>query len=374
MGANWFEPRAGPGGAGPGGKAGASAGANDPADRVLQYALLGGVGASKRKEWMLSKGVTHILQTNRGDPPAHPDDFLYHVVNLDDVPEENMFDFTFGAHLFCASAAASKGGAVLVHCLMGISRSASLLAAHLMLAREIGVGQALGIIRDARPRIFPNAGFLAQLDRLEGHVMQFRARRRGGGGEGAARGEEAAGTVQDHQRSHEGSATGTARTATAADTALRGALGGIGAAAGNGEVAPQSSPSQRGPAVAPVARYSCRSCRTDLFLETDVVEQADPALVELPALPRGHANPEAAMQASTLVILKRPPSWCPANLVAVGTDIRCPVARCGAKLGHFLKLSPAHANSCSSGSAALQLLGKGPVTAFHSKKLDRKPM
>merc|ERR1719379_1309207 len=64
---------------------------------------------------------------------------------------------------FIAEALAA-GGRVLVHCEQGQSRSASVVAAHLMSSEQISIHQALAVLRKHRPCVRPNDGFMRQLE------------------------------------------------------------------------------------------------------------------------------------------------------------------------------------------------------------------
>ncbi|KAF7324454.1 Phosphatases II [Mycena sanguinolenta] len=56
------------------------------------------------------------------------------------------------------------GGRVLIHCVMGVSRSTTVLAAYLMKTRSLCPAAALSFIKQHRPRVQPNYGFLKQLN------------------------------------------------------------------------------------------------------------------------------------------------------------------------------------------------------------------
>ena len=56
-----------------------------------------------------------------------------------------------------------QGKAVLVHCMAGVSRSPTLVAAYLMHSRRWTAAQALAYLIERRPCIYPNAGFRRQL-------------------------------------------------------------------------------------------------------------------------------------------------------------------------------------------------------------------
>lgn len=58
-----------------------------------------------------------------------------------------------------------RGEVVLVHCMAGVSRSATVVIAWLMKQREISFTQALEEVKRARPLVRPNATFCAYLAR-----------------------------------------------------------------------------------------------------------------------------------------------------------------------------------------------------------------
>jgi protein-tyrosine phosphatase len=60
-----------------------------------------------------------------------------------------------------------EGKKVLVHCRMGISRSASMMIAFLMRANGWRVQQAIEYVEQKRPFINPNPGFMKQLQIYE---------------------------------------------------------------------------------------------------------------------------------------------------------------------------------------------------------------
>lgn len=62
------------------------------------------------------------------------------------------------------------GGKVLIHCMAGISRSATITAAYLMLRHNHTVEKALKTIRHSRP-VRPNEGFIRQLVLLDSQIQ-----------------------------------------------------------------------------------------------------------------------------------------------------------------------------------------------------------
>lgn len=66
-------------------------------------------------------------------------------------------------------------GRVLVHCFMGVSRSATCALAFLMIKRGMSLTEALALVRSRRD-IHPNEGFLRQLQLLDRELRVCRIR------------------------------------------------------------------------------------------------------------------------------------------------------------------------------------------------------
>lgn len=90
----------------------------------------------------------------------------HHNITIDDAPDADLAQHFVRAHGFIQRAL-EQDKTVLVHCMAGISRSATIVAAHLMLERKIGRDEALAIVRKARSIVGPNHGFREQLKELE---------------------------------------------------------------------------------------------------------------------------------------------------------------------------------------------------------------
>ena len=115
-------------------------------------------------------GVTHILNTASRDvwlPTEKLSNlgikvFQFHV---DDVPSANISAYFTAAANFLSQASQS-GGLVMVNCLVGFSRSASILTAGVMMNSHWSLVRTLKKLRQSRP-VKPNLGFMVQLINLE---------------------------------------------------------------------------------------------------------------------------------------------------------------------------------------------------------------
>mmetsp|Transcript_19322 Transcript_19322/g.31646 ORF Transcript_19322/g.31646 Transcript_19322/m.31646 type:complete len:205 (+) Transcript_19322:218-832(+) len=59
---------------------------------------------------------------------------------------------------------------VLIHCAAGISRSATVTIAYLMKSRQMSLAEAWTMVKNSRPIIYPNKGFIAALMRYEAEL------------------------------------------------------------------------------------------------------------------------------------------------------------------------------------------------------------
>lgn len=91
----------------------------------------------------------------------------YHVIwkpiRIHDVPEANLSAYFADVFEFIDSA---KGN-ILIHCMKGNSRSATLVIAYIMRKFDVPFKSAYNYVKSRRPTINPNSGFLLQLEEYE---------------------------------------------------------------------------------------------------------------------------------------------------------------------------------------------------------------
>lgn len=126
-------------------------------------------------------GITHILNAAEGtwnnvDTGAdyYSDmDVVYYGVVAEDVPSFNLSQYFYSAAEFIHKTLSNPQNKLLVHCVMGRSRSATLFLAYLMIYEDMTVVDAIEQVKTRR-RIIPNWGFLKQLRELDQELQEKR--------------------------------------------------------------------------------------------------------------------------------------------------------------------------------------------------------
>ncbi|NXA68990.1 DS13B phosphatase, partial [Mohoua ochrocephala] len=148
-------------------------GSDNHVDQVWPNIYLGDAWAARSKTTLQSLNITHIL--NAADGPYSINtgakyyadlQIEYYGVEAFDDPSFDLSIFFYDAANFIGKALNSSGGKVFVHCAMGVSRSATLVLAFLMIHENMTLVDALKTV-SAHRNICPNSGFLSQLRDLD---------------------------------------------------------------------------------------------------------------------------------------------------------------------------------------------------------------
>ncbi|GJE96901.1 dual specificity protein phosphatase family protein [Phanerochaete sordida] len=132
---------------------------------IVPRVFLADLAAAEDANVLARLGITHVLSAMRGSvalPPSAPP-LVCLQLPLQDSPFAELAEHLPRAAAFVADALADPRARVLVHCVQGVSRSASVVCAFLMHAYGWTPAQALQFVKSKRPSADPNAGFVAQL-------------------------------------------------------------------------------------------------------------------------------------------------------------------------------------------------------------------
>eukprot|EP00879_Flechtneria_rotunda_P001519 GHRR01001676.1.p1 GENE.GHRR01001676.1~~GHRR01001676.1.p1 ORF type:complete len:332 (+),score=140.31 GHRR01001676.1:246-1241(+) len=135
--------------------------------KVHDGLYIGSYMAERNLKSLRKAGITDILQVAQGLFPHHPLVFNYMNIQVQDSPSEDLVVYFSKCFEFINSAI-NKGGRVLVHCAAGVSRSATVVLGWLMAHHQMQLEAAVAYLKEIRPWVSPNFGFLKQLETYQG--------------------------------------------------------------------------------------------------------------------------------------------------------------------------------------------------------------
>ena len=133
---------------------------------LIDNLYIGTIGAASNLKQLEKNKITHILIAGEGIKKYFPDKFTYIQFNILDTEIQNIKQYFEQANEFINNAI-NNNGKVLVHCHAGISRSSTICIAYIMKYKKMKFEDALKFVRQKRPKISPNKGFIQQLRNYE---------------------------------------------------------------------------------------------------------------------------------------------------------------------------------------------------------------
>ncbi|XP_063077529.1 uncharacterized protein LOC134467619 [Engraulis encrasicolus] len=148
-------------------------------DEVWPNLFIGNMSVANDRYAVWKLGITHVLNAthgkmhSQGSQEFYGSTIEYLGVPADDSPSFNLSRYFETSADYIHQALASPRAKVMVHCAVGVSRSASLVLAYLMIHHHLTLLEAVRQVTAGR-WIFPNRGFLKQLRALD---MRLRLRK-----------------------------------------------------------------------------------------------------------------------------------------------------------------------------------------------------
>ncbi|KAG5839099.1 hypothetical protein ANANG_G00201340 [Anguilla anguilla] len=141
--------------------------ANVGPTRILPHLYLGSQKDVLNKDLMAQNGITYVLNASNTCPKP---DFIcesrFMRIPVNDNYCEKLLPWLEKTNDFIDKAKVSNCR-VIVHCLAGISRSATIAIAYIMKTMGLSSDDAYRFVKDRRPSISPNFNFLGQLLEFE---------------------------------------------------------------------------------------------------------------------------------------------------------------------------------------------------------------
>ncbi|XP_006159612.1 dual specificity protein phosphatase 13 isoform X3 [Tupaia chinensis] len=145
-------------------------------NEVWPNLFLGDAYAARDKGKLIQLGITHIVnaaagkfQVDTGAKFYRGMTLDYYGIEADDNPFFDLSVYFLPVARYIRAALSVPQGRVLVHCAMGVSRSATLVLAFLMICENMTLVEAIQTVQ-AHRNICPNSGFLRQLQVLDNRL------------------------------------------------------------------------------------------------------------------------------------------------------------------------------------------------------------
>uniref|UniRef100_A0ACB8EXZ9 Dual specificity protein phosphatase 26 n=1 Tax=Sphaerodactylus townsendi TaxID=933632 RepID=A0ACB8EXZ9_9SAUR len=125
------------------------------ADEVWPGLYLGDQDIAANRRELTRLGINHILNASHSKWRGGPDYYegmgiCYLGIEAHDSPTFDMSPYFQSAADFIRQALSKSGGKILVHCAVGVSRSATLVLAYLMICHHMTLVEAIKTVKDQR--------------------------------------------------------------------------------------------------------------------------------------------------------------------------------------------------------------------------------
>uniref|UniRef100_A0AAV2J4K4 protein-serine/threonine phosphatase n=1 Tax=Knipowitschia caucasica TaxID=637954 RepID=A0AAV2J4K4_KNICA len=147
----------------------------DSPTEIFDHVFLGSEWNASNLDELQNSGVQYILNVTREIDNFFPGLFEYHNIRVYDEEATNLLEYWNETYKFITKAK-KAGGKCLVHCKMGISRSASTVIAYAMKEYNWDLDTALDYVKDKRSITKPNPSFMKQLEEYQGILLASKQR------------------------------------------------------------------------------------------------------------------------------------------------------------------------------------------------------
>uniref|UniRef100_A0A8C2H0B5 protein-serine/threonine phosphatase n=1 Tax=Cyprinus carpio TaxID=7962 RepID=A0A8C2H0B5_CYPCA len=147
----------------------------DRPSEIFEHVYLGSEWNASNLEELQNTGVQYILNVTREIDNFFPGLFEYHNIRVYDEEATDLLAYWNDTYKFI-SRAKKAGAKCLVHCKMGVSRSASTVIAYAMKEYGWDLKQAFEYVKERRAVTKPNPSFMRQLEEYQGILMASKQR------------------------------------------------------------------------------------------------------------------------------------------------------------------------------------------------------
>lgn len=137
---------------------------------ILPFLYLGSAYHAARRDMLDALGITALLNVSSDCPNHFEGHYQYKCIPVEDNHKADISSWFMEAIEYI-DAVKDCRGRVLVHCQAGISRSATICLAYLMMKKRVRLEEAFEFVKQRRSIISPNFSFMGQLLQFESQVL-----------------------------------------------------------------------------------------------------------------------------------------------------------------------------------------------------------
>ncbi|KYQ88573.1 hypothetical protein DLAC_11306 [Tieghemostelium lacteum] len=139
------------------------------AQEVVPKLFIGSMSAANAVHQLKDHNITHILSVSTKPPVFDKNEFKCLAVEIEDEDKWDISSYFPKCHEFI-KVGRDLGG-ILIHCQAGVSRSATIVISYLMSIFFKPFWDCFQYLRQIRPCIQPNKGFISQLINYESVIL-----------------------------------------------------------------------------------------------------------------------------------------------------------------------------------------------------------
>uniref|UniRef100_A0A8C0HES3 protein-tyrosine-phosphatase n=1 Tax=Buteo japonicus TaxID=224669 RepID=A0A8C0HES3_9AVES len=140
---------------------------------ILPFLYLGSAYHAARRDMLDALGITALLNVSSDCPNHFEGHYQYKCIPVEDNHKADISSWFMEAIEYIGECLCRGEccGRVLVHCQAGISRSATICLAYLMMKKRVKLEEAFEFVKQRRSIISPNFSFMGQLLQFESQVL-----------------------------------------------------------------------------------------------------------------------------------------------------------------------------------------------------------
>ena len=132
------------------------------AHEILPHFYLGDITVARNKPYLQALGIKAIANVAVEAANWHPNDFTYYNIPFEDTGRPKIAPELASLFAFIDSHR-DEGAGVLIHCMGGVSRSATFAIAYVMWKQQMRFDSAFAHVKALRQIVNPKPGFQEQL-------------------------------------------------------------------------------------------------------------------------------------------------------------------------------------------------------------------